>query len=106
MHAGSLVWTEWLMIFVFIGGVFFWGFRLRKLASESMAGAFLADRKIPGFIGSLSTVATNLNINDFIGGAGMVYAFGAIWAHTYIISGLVLLFVSVFLVQKPRRKGR
>lgn len=103
MNTAALVWTEWAMMFVFIAGVFYWGFRLRKMASESMAGSFLADRNIPGFIGSLSTVATNLNINDFIGGAGMMYAVGAINAHGFLANGIALIFVSLFLVQKLRR---
>jgi len=103
MYTGSLVWTEWLMIAVFIAGVVFWGFRLRRVASESMAGSFLADRKISGFIASLSTVATNLNINDFIGGAGLAYMFGAIMAHGQILTGIVLMIVSIVLVPKIRR---
>jgi SSS family solute:Na+ symporter len=75
---------------------------MRKLAS-SLEGAFLAGRKVPGFLASLSTVATNLNVNDFIGGAGFIYLVGVVLAHIGMINGLALILVSLFLVQKLRR---
>jgi len=97
-----LAWTEWLMIVVFVIGVVSWGF-LMKGTAASLEGSFLAGRRVPGFMASLSTVATNLNVNDFIGGAGFFYAVGVVLAHGGLISGMVLIFVSLFLVQKLRR---
>lgn len=102
MVTQKLIWTEWLMVFVFVGGVVAWGFRMRKTAG-TLEGSFLAGRKVPGFIASLSTVATNLNVNDFIGGAGMMYGFGVITAHGNWMHGLALILVSLFLVNKLRR---
>lgn len=95
--------TEWAMVAVFTVGVVTWGFLMRKAASASLEGSFMAGRKVPGWVASLSTVATNLNANDFIGGAGMLYGFGVIWAHGSWVNGLALLLVSLFLVQKLRR---
>ena len=102
MEAQKLVWTEWLMVAVFVVGVVAWGFRMRKTA-DSLEGSFLAGRKVPGFIASLSTVATNLNANDFIGGAGFAYGVGVIVAHGSWVNGLALIFVSLFVVSKLRR---
>jgi SSS family solute:Na+ symporter len=98
----KLIWTEWLMVGVFVIGVVAWGFFMRKTAA-TLEGSFLAERKVPGLIASLSTVATNLNVNDFIGGAGMMYAAGVIMAHGGWVNGLGLIVVSLFVVQKLRR---
>ena len=99
---GALVWTEWAMIAVFVVGVVAWGFRMRR-AAGTLAGSFLAGRRVPGFIASLSTVATNLNANDFIGGAGFAYGVGVVLAHAGLFNGLALIVVSLFLVGKLRR---
>ena len=98
----TLSYTEWLMIAVFVIGVIAWGFRMRK-AAGTLEGSFLAGRKVPGFIASLSTVATNLNANDFIGGAGMTYAIGVVTAHGSWVNGLGLVLVALFLMPKLRR---
>lgn len=91
------------MLAVFVSGVVYWGFRLRK-SSDTMETSFLAGRKVPGIIASLSTVATNLNVNDFIGGAGMAYTFGVIYvANAMIPNGLALLMVALFIIPKMRR---
>ncbi len=100
--AQKLIWTEWLMVAVFLVGVVTWGCYLRGTA-QSLEGSFLAGRRVPGFLASLSTVATNLNANDFIGGAGFTYAFGVVVAHGSWANGLALVLVSLFLVQKLRR---
>lgn len=69
MEPGVLVPTEYIMVGVFVLGLLCWGYSKRR-SSKTMDEAFLADRKVPGFIASLSTVAANLNVNDFIGMAG------------------------------------
>ena len=53
-----LVWTEWAMVTIFIGGVLYAGWAFRKLAGVSLDSSYLADRKVPGFLASLSTVAS------------------------------------------------
>ena len=63
MEPGKLVLHEWLMIILFLIGMIILAFRKRKQASEGLEESFLAGRKLPGFIASLSTVATNLNAN-------------------------------------------
>ncbi len=98
----QLIWTEWAMIAVFVIGVVTWGILMRK-SGGTLEGSFLADRKVPGFIGSLSTVATNLNANDFLGGAGMAYGFGLIVVHHGWANGLGLILVALFIMPKLRR---
>lgn len=93
---------EWLMVAIFSIGIIVWGFIMRQ-AAGSLEGSFLAGRKVPGLLASLSTVATNLNANDFIGGAGFVYAFGVVVLHGSWVNSLALVLVSLFLVQKLRR---
>jgi solute:Na+ symporter, SSS family len=93
---------EWAMIGVFSVGIVTWGFVMRR-AARSLEGSFLAGRKVPGLLASLSTVATNLNANDFIGGAGVMYAVGAVNAQGSWINSVALVLVSLFLVQKLRR---
>lgn len=102
MVTQRLVPIEWLMIAVFSVGIIAWGFIMRR-AAGSLEGSFLAGRKVPGLLASLSTVATNLNANDFIGGAGFVYAFGVVILHGSWVNSLALILVSLFLVQKLRR---
>lgn len=98
----SLLPIEWLMVAVFVSGVIAWGFRMRRSAG-TLEGSFLAGRKVPGFIASLSTVATNLNANDFIGGAGFAYGVGVVLAHGSWVNGLALITVSLLVVSKLRR---
>ena len=101
MEPGVLVSTEYIMVGVFVLGLVCWGYSKRRNI-KTMDEAFLADRKVPGFIASLSTVAANLNVNDFIGMAGSVYAVGIIMAHIPLTTGISLLFLSLILVHKLR----
>jgi len=101
METGSLILTEYIMVGVFVVGLVWWGYSRRR-GAKTMDKAFLADRKVPGWIASLSTVATTLNVNDFIGMAGSVYAVGIIMAHFPLITGICLLVLSLVLVHKLR----
>jgi len=100
--AQRLIGIEWMMVAVFSLGVITWGFIMRA-ETRTLDASFLAGRKVPGFLAALSTVATNLNANDFIGGAGFVYAVGVVATHGSWVNSLALIFVSLFLVQKLRR---
>lgn len=93
--------TEWGMMAVFIIAVIAWGFRMHGGAT-TMSEAFLAGRKVPGFIASLSTVATNLNGNDFLGGVGMAYGFGLVAIHGFFFQGFTLIFVSLVVIHRLR----
>ena len=101
METGSLILTEYIMVGVFVVGLVWWGYS-KRAGGKTMNKAFLADRKVPGWIASLSTVATTLNVNDFIGMAGSVYAVGIIMAHFPLIAGVCLLILSLVLVHKLR----
>ena len=105
MEPGSLLFNEWLMIIFFAGGMIVWGYFLRKRASQSISASFLAGRKVPGFIASLSTVATNMNANDFIGMAGAVYGVGIVMMHQQMINAVVLIFVGLVLMRKLRGRN-
>ncbi|MCL5270325.1 MAG: hypothetical protein M1457_07205 [bacterium] len=102
MEGFSPVWTEWLMLATLVAGMIYWGVRMRRVAS-TLEGSFLANRRVPGIIASFSTVATNLNVNDFIGGAGFAYGMGVVVAHGGLYSGLALLITSLFLMPRLRR---
>ncbi len=101
MEPGALVSTEYIMVGVFILGLVVWGY-IKRRSVTTMEQAFLADRKVPGLIASLSTVATGLNVNDFIGLSGAVYAVGIIMAHVPLVTGICMLFLSLVLVHKLR----
>lgn len=103
MEPGVLLFNEWLMIIFFIACVSLWGLYLKEKAKIDLSSSFLAGRKVPGFIGSLSTVATNMNANDFIGGAGAIYAMGLVMLHQTYINCLVILFLSLILMRKLRQ---
>jgi SSS family solute:Na+ symporter len=103
MEPGKLLMNEWMMILFFVLCISFWGVYIREKAGADLSSSFLAGRKVPGFIGSLSTVATNMNANDFIGGAGAIYAMGLVMLHQTYINCLVILFLSLFLMRKLRR---
>ncbi|MGH7595155.1 MAG: sodium:solute symporter family transporter [bacterium] len=105
MEPGSLLLNEWLMIIFFAVGVVVWGYVLRGTAGADLATAFLADRKVPGFIASFSTVATNMNANDFIGMAGAVYGFGIILIHQPLLNCVAVLFLGLVLMKKLRRRN-
>lgn len=105
MQPGSLLLNEWLMVILFAGGLIVWGYVMRKRAAASLSAAFLAERKVPGFVASLSTVATNMNANDFIGMAGAVYGVGIVMLHQQFINALVLVFAGLVLMRKLRGRN-
>ncbi len=103
METISLVWTEWLMVIVFVSAVIFWGFRMRSTASKSLEGSFLGGRKLRGSVASLSAVATCLSGGDFIGWAGLVYTFGVIIANCSLIDSFVMITIGLLLAPKLRK---
>jgi SSS family solute:Na+ symporter len=60
---------------------------------------------VSGFIASISTVATNMNANDFIGMAGAVYGFGIILIHQPLLNCLTILFLGLVVMKKLRRRN-
>lgn len=102
MEAGSLLPNEWLMVVLYVLGVLVWGYRLRGRASKSLEDSFFAGRQVPGLVASFSTVATNLNANDFIGWAGAVYVFGVVMVHFPMHTSIVITILSLVLMKKLR----
>lgn len=103
MESGSLLINEWIMIVFYIAGVLLWGYFLKDRAAHSLADTFLAGRKVPGFIASFSTVATNLNANDFIGWAGAVYLTGVVMVHFPLQTAIVIAFLSLVMMKQLRQ---
>ena len=99
---GSLLANEWLMVILYLAGMLYMGYRVKEEASQSISEAFLAGRKIPAWIISLSTVATNLNANDFIGWAGAVYLTGVAMVHLPLQTATVICLLGVFVMRKIR----
>ncbi len=97
----SLYGTEWAMVVVFIAAVVYWGWRMHSKA-DTMESAFLAGRNVNGIIASFSTVATNLNANDFLGLTGAVYAVGIVMSHGVFMGSLVLLIAALILMPRLR----
>ncbi len=93
---------EWVMVVVFVAGATIRGLLMHK-STGTLENLFLAGRKVPGFIASLSTVATNMNANDFIGAAGFAYGVGAVILHGNLANGIALVFVSLVVMGKLRR---
>jgi len=98
----ALLPNEWLMVILYVAGVLYWGFRFRGQASQSPAESFLAGRSVPGWIASCSTVASNLNANDFIGWAGAVYLIGVVMVHLPLHTAIVICFLGLVVVRKLR----
>ena len=73
MEPGYLLPIEWAMMLCFTAGVLAWGVYMKGRIS-SLSDSFMAGRKVPGIIASMSAIATNFNTNDFIGGVGAAYA--------------------------------
>ena len=92
---------EWLLVIAYIAAVIFWGYRYRESAS-SPEESFLAGRRLPGWVASCSTVASNLNANDFVGWAGAVYLVGLAMVHFPLHTACVICFLGVFVVRKLR----
>ncbi|MGH7453857.1 MAG: sodium:solute symporter family transporter, partial [bacterium] len=105
MEPGSLLPNEWLMIIFFAVGVVVWGYFLKETAGTDLSTAFLADRKVPGFLASFSTVGSNMNANDFIGMAGAVYGFGIILIHQPLLNSLMILFLGLVVMKKLRHRN-
>ena len=97
-----LIPIEWIMVAVFVAGAIVRGIIMHK-STGSLDNLFLAGRKVPGLIASLSTVATNMNAGDFIGSAGIVYLVGALMVHGNLLHGIALIFVALVVMQKLRR---
>ena len=94
--------NEWMMILFYVAGVLYWGYRFRAQASENPAESFLAGRSIPGWIASCSTVASNLNANDFLGWAGAVYLVGVVMVHFPLHTAIVICFSGLVVMRKLR----
>ncbi|UPM45026.1 sodium:solute symporter family transporter [Halocatena salina] len=97
--AGSptLVITEWIAIVTFALSLLGFGIYMRENTIDS-ASTFLADRSLPPWIQAFSTVATNLNANDFIGLAGFAYAFGVIALMTPISTAIGIVIVTIAVI--------
>ena len=102
MPTETLLPIEWMMVIVFVTGALVRGLLMHK-STGTLENLFLAGRKVPAFIASLSTVATNMNANDFIGSAGFAYGVGAVILHGNLANGIALIFVSLVVMQKLRR---
>ncbi|RJT07907.1 sodium/solute symporter [Halococcus sp. IIIV-5B] len=93
----SLVATEWIAIGVFLLSLIAFGLYMRGSAVDS-SSTFLADRSLPPWVQAFSTVATNLNANDFIGLAGFAYAFGIIGLMTPISTAIAIVIVTIAII--------
>ena len=101
MEPGSLLPVEWAMMICFVAGVLAWGVYMKGRITD-LTDSFLAGRKVPGVIASISAIATNFNTNDFIGGVGAVYAMGIVFVHGNLLSSIILVFLSLFFLKKIR----
>ena len=101
MEPGHLLPIEWAMMVCFVVGVLAWGIYMKGRITD-LSDSFLAGRKVPGIIASISTIATNFNTNDFIGGVGAVYAMGFVMVHANLMSCFILVFLSIFFLKKVR----
>jgi len=101
MEPGSLLPIEWAMMICFTVGVLSWGVYMKGRITD-LTDSFLAGRKVPGIIASMSAIATNFNTNDFIGGVGATYAIGIVMVHGSLVAGFVLIFLSFFLLKRLR----
>lgn len=93
----TLVVTEWLAISTFVLSLVVFGVYMRQSAVDS-ASTFLADRSLPPWMQAFSTVATNLNANDFIGLAGFAYSFGVIALMTPISTAIGIVIVTIAII--------
>lgn len=93
----TLVLTEWIAISVFIVGLVVFGAYMRQNTVDS-ASTFLADRSLPPSVQAFSTVATNLNANDFLGLAGFAYAYGIIVLLGPITNAIAIVLATVAII--------
>ncbi|MBN1293058.1 MAG: sodium/solute symporter [Candidatus Latescibacteria bacterium] len=101
MEPGYLLPIEWAMMVCFVVGVLSWGIYMKGKIVD-LSDSFLAGRKVPGVIASMSAIATNFNTNDFIGGVGAAYAMGFVMVHSNLLSCFILVFLSLFFLRKIR----
>ncbi|NUB93653.1 sodium/solute symporter [Haloterrigena sp. SYSU A121-1] len=93
----TLVLTEWIAVCVFIVGLVVFGAYMRRNTADS-ASTFLADRSLPPSVQAFSTVATNLNANDFLGLAGFAYAYGIIVLLGPITNAIAIVLATVAII--------
>lgn len=93
----TLVLTEWLAISTFVLSIVLFGAYMRQSTVDS-ASTFLADRSLPPWVQAFSTVATNLNANDFIGMAGFAYSFGVIALMTPISTAIGIVVGTIAII--------
>lgn len=100
----TLVATEWIAIAVFITSLVIFGIYMRQSAVDS-ASTFLADRSLPPWVQAFSTVATNLNANDFLGLAGLAYSFGIIVIMVPISTAIAIVVATIAVIPVIRQMG-
>jgi solute:Na+ symporter, SSS family len=98
----TLVATEWIAISVFVLGVLGFGLYLRGTITDA-ADLFLAGRSLPPWLQAFSTVATNLNANDFLGLAAVAYTFGIVAIGTPISNMVAVVLVTLVVIPFLRR---
>lgn len=93
----TLVATEWIALSVFVISLVVFGAYMRQSAVDS-ASTFLADRSLPPWVQAFSTVATNLNANDFIGLAGFAYTFGIIALMVPVSTAIGIIVATIAII--------
>jgi solute:Na+ symporter, SSS family len=94
--AGQLLTTEWIALGGFLASLVLYGAVMQGETIDAES-TFLADRSLPAWMQAFSTVATNLNANDFLGKAGLAYTFGLV-ALASPISTVIAIIVAAFIV--------
>ncbi|WP_227379389.1 sodium:solute symporter family transporter [Haladaptatus halobius] len=69
-----------------------------RQSTVDTASTFLADRSLPPWVQAFSTVATNLNANDFLGLAGFAYTFGIIALMVPISTALGIVVATIAII--------
>lgn len=98
----TLVATEWIAISVFLAGVLGFGLYLKGTITNT-AELFLAGRSLPPWLQAFSTVATNLNANDFLGLAAFAYTFGIIVIGAPIGNMIAIVLATLLVIPFIRR---
>ena len=93
----ALALTEWVAIAVFLIGLLIFGTYMSKSTVDS-GSTFLADRSLPPWMQAFSTVATNLNANDFLGLAGFAYVFGIVVVAGSIGNALAIVLATLVVI--------
>jgi solute:Na+ symporter, SSS family len=97
IDAPALVVTEWAAIGVFLLSLVVFGTYMKENTVDT-SSTFLADRSLPPWVQAFSTVATNLNANDFLGMAGMAYAFGIIVLLSPITNAIAIILATIAVI--------